>query len=228
MINIIRLIFNMANSVKAAMIRSAVLTKLQAKYPTCQFYPGAVVDRESVLGDYIVVFNNSTIFESTIGDHTYIQRNSLIHMSELGKYCSIAMNVIIGTGQHPTDQVSTHPAFYSIDQPIAKTFSKETSFLAVKKTTIGNDVWIGQNAVIMDGINIETGAIIAAGAVVTKDVPSYAIVGGVPAKIIKYRFGEETRNRLMELEWWNKSDEWLTEYCIEFGNPSKFLKKYHD
>ncbi len=99
----------------------------------------------------------------------------------------------IGLGRHPTSHVSTHPSFYSVSQPLSKTFSKYDTFNCFERTSIGHDVWIGESALVVDGVKISTGAIIAAGAVVTKDVPAYAIVAGVPARVIKYRFSEETR-----------------------------------
>ncbi len=83
---------------------------------------------------------------------------------------------------------------------------------------IGNDVWIGANVLILDGVTIGNGAIIAAGAVVTKDVPPYAVVGGVPAKIIKYRFNKEEIDFLEQLKWWEKDEKWLTEYGKYFNN----------
>jgi len=151
-----------------------------------------------------------------------VQRNSIVNNAELGTFCSIAMGVTIGLGQHPTDYVSSHPAFYSRTQPIAKTFSKKNIFEPFKKTVTGHDVWIGQNALIMDGVNIGTGAIIAAGAVVTKDVPEYAIVAGVPAKIIRYRFDEDLRQKLTHTKWWDKPEDWLQKNYTLFSNPRKF------
>ena len=105
----------------------------------------------------------------------------------IGKLCSIGDNVRIGLGIHPTHLRSTHPAFYSPqgNWDIKPTIQEKIT--EYKKVYIGDDVWIGTNAMILDGVTIGSHAVIAAGAVVTKDVPEYAIVGGVPAKIIKYR-----------------------------------------
>lgn len=89
---------------------------------------------------------------------------------------------------------------------------------------IGNDVWIGSYARIMEGVTIGDGTIIAAGALVTKDVPPYAIVGGVPAKVIGYRFDEKTIEKLLELKWWDKGEDWIKAHADEFDDVNKLLK----
>lgn len=91
------------------------------------------------------------------------------------------------------------------------------------KVVIGNDVWIGAYAKIVEGVRIGDGAVIAAGAVVTKDVPPYAIVGGVPAKIIKYRFEEKQIKQLLELKWWNKDIAWLKTHAEKFRDVQELL-----
>ena len=126
---------------------------------------------------------------------------------KIGRYCSVAKHVDIGLPQHPIDWLSIHPLQYFPDykkwsritrkKVSIKEFSSESGM-----TEIGNDVWIGDHVVIMSGVKIGNGAIVAAGAVVTRDVPPYAIVGGVPARIIKYRFDENTIGRLIDLQWW--------------------------
>ena len=196
---------------------------LRKRFPTCEFYDGAFVDGCSTLGKYNVIFENSTISNSSLGSHTYVQKHSSVFNCRIGKFCSIAPNVNIGSGQHPIDRVSTHPAFYSVTQPLAKSFATVDTFEPFKPITIGNDVWIGHSALVLDGTNIGNGAVVAANAVVTEDVPPYAIVGGVPARIIRYRFDEITARKLEEIEWWNKSDEWLAAHCKYFANPGELL-----
>ena len=90
---------------------------------------------------------------------------------------------------------------------------------------IGNDVWMGRNTTVMDGVTIGDGAVIATGAIVTKDIPPYAIAGGIPAKVIKYRFSPELINRLLEIKWWNFSDEQITENIEFFRDPELTLEK---
>lgn len=121
---------------------------------------------------------------------------------DIGRYCSIAYGVNIGMFEHPVDWLSTSTRQYLSGHVNGARSVPIRPFNANPRTTIGNDVWIGTGATLIDGISIGDGAIIAAGAVVTKDVPPYAIVGGVPAKIIKYRFNEEIIAKLLELKWW--------------------------
>ena len=123
----------------------------------------------------------------------------------IGKYCSIARFVCIGTGQHPTDLLSTHPMLYK-DMPYGPNLPPECRCKYDDESPpchIGNDVWIGRGAVIMDGLTVGDGAIVATSAIVTKDVPPYAIVGGVPAKLIRYRFPPDIIEALLELRWWD-------------------------
>ena len=99
--------------------------------------------------------------------------------------------------------------FYHTGNIFGKTFAVKEAFERYKRLTIGNDVWIGANVYIKNGIVIGDGSVIAAGAVVVKDVPPYAIVGGVPAKIIRYRFPQDIIDGLLTIKWWNWSDEEL-------------------
>jgi phosphonate metabolism protein (transferase hexapeptide repeat family) len=196
----------------------------QRRFRTCNLHDGVAIDSSSTLGRYNVLFKNVSLINSTIGDHTFVQKNTAINCADIGKFCSIAPSVTIGPGQHPTDFVSSHPAFYSEKQPIAKTFSDAESFIPGKRVKIGHDVWIGINCVISDDVTIGTGAVVAAGAVVTKDIPEYAIVGGVPAKVIRYRFDKEKQSQLLKSQWWNWSDEQLKKRQSEFIKMETFLE----
>lgn len=165
------------------------------------FFP--VTIKKSKLGRHNIIYHNSVIFSSSIGDFSYVGSESRIQYTHIGKFCSIGPEVRIGLGKHPTHFKSTHPAFYDKDSSYYGIMPEYTNPNPEYETiTIGNDVWIGCRAMVLDGVTIGDGAIIAAGAVVTKDVPPYAIVGGVPAKIIKFRFQPNEIQKLLESKWW--------------------------
>ena len=200
------------------------LTKLKKFNPTCIFSSGVQIEHVK-FGHYNVIFENVRMSNCKIGSHTYIQKESSIFNAIIGKFCSIATHVSIGPGKHKMDSVSTHPAFYLKNTPLAKTFVSEDLFQSFTRTTIGNDVWIGERSIILDGVNIGNGAIIAAGSIVTKDVLPYAIVGGTPAKLIRFRFSTDVIEKIENSEWWLKSDEELQKMSSLMLNIDLFIKK---
>lgn len=157
-----------------------------------------------------------------IGDYCFIGKNTFIdNCTEIGSFCSISFDVKIGLVNHALDHISTSPFFYKKE----KKWVSESTYIERKgkEVKIGHDVLISANAIILEGVKIGTGAVIAAGAVVIKDVPPYAIVGGVPAKIIRYRFDEDLRKNLLESEWWKLSKEELSKSIEYFNQPTEFL-----
>jgi acetyltransferase-like isoleucine patch superfamily enzyme len=152
----------------------------------------------SKIGKKVVISESSKIYNTTVGNYTYFGSNCSIVNSEIGSFCSIASEVVINPGKHPTNLFSTHPISY-------KNKSNYLYYNEFPKVEIGNDVWIGIRSIIMGGIKIGNGAIIAAGSVVTKDVEAYSIVGGIPAKFIKFRLSEKDRIKIPESNWWNKN-----------------------
>lgn len=166
---------------------------------------------------------NVTLINSSIDDYSYVNSNSKIINTTIGKFCSIGSNVQIVLGKHPSTFVSTHPAFYS-NNKLFKTFADKTYIEEYNKVEIGHDVWIAEGVVIPGGVKIGNGAIITAKAVITKDVESYSIVGGIPAKHIKYRFEDDLRKKLDDSKWWDWDENELKRNFKMFHDTSLFLE----
>lgn len=166
-----------------------------------------------------------------VGKYTYVSRSTRLAGCIIGRFCSIAPQVENIGGEHPVkDFVSTHPIFYS--KRVSHSFVDKDKYQEYKwidsdkkiQNIIGNDVWIGTGATIMEGIIIGDGAVIAANAHVVKNVPPYAIVGGNPAKIIKYRFEQNQIEKLLKIQWWNMDEQYLRDHADLFSNVDEFLK----
>lgn len=175
--------------------RSGVKIQWGAKVSSSQ------VEKSVILSEFSITSN------SHIREYTSIGRGSKIYNAKIGKYCSISWDVTVGATNHPLNHLSTHAFPYV---PYAGGFTTQNRQRLIN-TVIGNDVWIGCNSVILPGVTIGNGAVIGAGSVITKDVPPYAIVTGVPAKILKYRFKQEYIEKLLELCWWDLPKEVLIE-----------------
>lgn len=159
------------------------------------------------------VIGDNTKFCGCMGYGSYICNDCSI-IGGIGRFTSIAAEVRNAQGVHPitAPYATTSPMFFSLKKQSGITFAKNQLFDEMRAPiSIGNDCWIGQRAFFVGGLTIGDGAVVLAGAVVTKDVPPYAIVGGVPAKIIKYRYDEETIKFLLEKKWWDMPIEWLKE-----------------
>lgn len=169
------------------------------------------------------VESGSTLVNVSLGKYTYCGYNCSIINANIGSFTSISDNVIIGAAMHPIDWVSTSTVFYQGRDSIKKVFS-EYKREPDKVTDIGNDVWIGTNVIIKQGVKIGNGAVIGMGSVVTKDVPDYAIYGGAPAKLIRYRFEQEIIIQLLESKWWDLTDKQLERYAKYIKDPKEFLR----
>ena len=231
----------MVNTIKKWVLSNSLLTKIAIFFRRIYLKrkKGIVYHKGSFIGFSVTCEGknafgkNSSIFSSTIGYGSYLAEGAMLAKARIGRYCSIGPNVKCIFGKHPaTTFVSTHPAFFALKTPVGFTYSDAQYFEEFAAThadgfsiTIGNDVWIGANASLMDGVTIGDGAIIAANALVTKDVEPYTIVGGVPAKVIKKRFTEEQIAFLLTYKWWNKDQEWIKEHAAEFRNIEEFIQQ---
>lgn len=171
---------------------------------------------------------NVYISRTHLGFGSYISRNSNIISAKIGRFTCIGPNVRTTSGTHPLNFVSMHPAFFSVRGQAGFTFVNKQKFNENMDreyhTIIGSDVWIGDSALIMEGVHIGDGAVIASGAVVTKNVPPYAVVGGVPAKIIRYRFDDDKIGFLTDFKWWDKDVSWIEAHAAEFCNVDEFIE----
>ena len=160
------------------------------------------------------------ISDLSIGDYTYINGAYIYDGVHIGKCCSMGFDICLGPGEHYLDRLSTYPV------PIRVLgMSWDNVFPKNKETVIGNDVWIGHGAVVLGGVSVGDGAVIAAGSVVTKDVAPYSVVAGVPAKVVRERFDDETKEKLKALKWWDKDYSWIADNMDLFYESGNKLKE---
>lgn len=177
-----------------------------------------------------------------VGKYTYGYEKHCVTstlLKKIGSYCSINESVRIGEVNHPLKFITTHPLLYTTEYEIMAPiegvpgFLDESDVIDVYKEGVNgqiiieNDVWIGAHAIILPNVTIHNGAVIGAGAVVTKDVPPYAIVVGVPARVIKYRFEQNEIDILQKVKWWEWSEEKIKENIELLKNPNLFFEKHN-
>ncbi|MCF7804203.1 MAG: CatB-related O-acetyltransferase [Candidatus Marinimicrobia bacterium] len=220
----------MYNRLKQFLYQKYLSTKFEIK-----FYSNVRVNNNSKFEGCNALYNNVSFLNSELGLGSYIANNSIIKKTKIGRFCSIGGNVRTGLGIHPTKKfVSTHPAFYSLKKQAGFTFVKKQLFEEHRYVDeekkyyveIGNDVWIGNNVLILDGVKIGNGAVIAAGSIVNKNVDDYAIVGGIPSEIIKYRYGENIRDILLKIKWWKWNVEEFKKKSDKFKNIDLFINEF--
>ncbi len=177
----------------------------------------------SKMGQFVNLYPPYHVSDSEVQDYTYVAQNSYISRTTIGKFCSIGPNFLCGWGIHPIDGISTAPMFYSTMRQNGVTLTNATKIEERKPIMIGNDVFIGANVTILDGVIIGDGAVIGAGAVVSKDVPPYAVAVGCPIRFIKYRFSDEQRQKLLNIQWWDFDENRLQDVEKFFFDVDGFI-----
>jgi phosphonate metabolism protein (transferase hexapeptide repeat family) len=184
----------------------------------------------SSFGTYVEIGKGSRLNNAVFGDYSYCDRYADIANARIGKFANIAAFSRIGPTDHPMAQASLHHFLYRSDD-YWEDAERDEAFFDHRQSRlahIGHDTWIGHNAVIKPEVTIGHGAVIAAGAVVTKDVAPYTIVAGLPATPIRKRFETPIAERLMEMAWWDWPHELLRERLPDFRSLpiEAFLEKY--
>lgn len=187
---------------------------------------GTLWDTKSSFTKFTHILRGARLNNAHIGKYSRVGVNCKLTNVTVGNFSCIGADCVVGVGQHPTNYLTYHSIFYKqgnwgwhddwIKYP--KGFQEQAHI------TIGNNVWIGQKVVIMDGVTIGDNSIVATGAIVTKDVPPYSIVGGVPAKVIKTLFNDEMRKRLDEIQWWNLEDNEISKVIDLFHIPNPSIE----
>jgi phosphonate metabolism protein (transferase hexapeptide repeat family) len=177
------------------------------------------------LGSWTDIGPRTSLVETEIGDYTYFAGDASAIYTKMGKFCSIASQVRLNPGNHPTWRVMQHHCTYRRVQYGLDVKDDEEFFQWRRDDSveIGHDVWLGHGVLVMAGIKIGTGAVVGAGSVVTKDIPPYAIAVGVPAKVIKKRFADETIEKIMASTWWEWDRKMLEERFNDFLDVDRFL-----
>jgi phosphonate metabolism protein (transferase hexapeptide repeat family) len=185
--------------------------------------------RASTFGRYCEVGSRTKVAESSFGNYSYVVNDSDIIYTTIGKFCSIAAHTRINPGNHPLERVAlSHFTYrsssYNLGDDDGSFFDWRRSF----RCEMGNDVWIGHGAIVLPGVKLGNGAAVGAGAVVTKDVPAFAIVVGNPGRVLRYRFTPEIIESLERIAWWDWEHDQLRQGLQDFRKLSaeEFCAKY--
>jgi len=186
--------------------------------------------REAQIGRRCEILANTRIEYASLGDYSYLGENCEVADAAIGKFTAIANSVRIGAPNHPMGRASQHRFTY-VPEYYEAAASRDRDFFADRRgdrVIVGNDVWIGHAAILLPGVNVGDGAVIAAGAVVSRDVAPYTIVGGVPARPIRKRFDDAVAASLRRIAWWDWPDELIFERLADFRSEAieEFCRRY--
>ena len=186
--------------------------------------------REAQIGRRCEILANTRIEYASLGDYSYLGENCDVADAVIGKFTAIANSVRIGAPNHPMGRPSQHRFTY-VPEYYEASASRDRDFFADRRgdrVIVGNDVWIGHAAILLPGVSVSDGAVIAAGAVVSRDVAPYTIVGGVPARPIRKRFDDAVAESLRRIAWWDWPDELIFERLADFRSEAieEFCRRY--
>jgi hypothetical protein len=182
---------------------------------------------ESELGEWTEVRRHARLNESAIGDYTYLMEHTQLDYATVGKFGNVAAAARLGPTNHPIDRPTAHHFTYRAEMyDLGSDDESIFEWRADQPVEIGHDVWIGHGAIVLPGVTIGNGAVVGAGAVVTRDVPPYTVVAGVPAEPIRRRFPEDVAARIEATEWWHWDHATLSERLDAFRDLETFLSRY--
>lgn len=209
--------------------------KFRTSKKNIRFLSNTIIDKGCKFEGYNSIGEGTRLSHCYIGKGTYICENVNFVSVKIGRFCSLGSRIYNIKGNHPTSKfVSTHPCFFSTGTPAGFTFSETNKFKELNKladdflVVIGNDVWIGDNVTIKDGVTIGDGAIIGSNSFVLTDIEPYSINVGIPTRIVKYRFTDEEIKHLLNIQWWDKSFNWLKDNYNLFEDINIFKKSALD